>query len=130
MNKKIPPELCPCGSQQKYTACCQHAHLGKPAQTAEALMRSRYSAFVLCLEDYLLASWHHSTRPTKDSLRLDSNANWLGLKILSTTEGQTGDKVGTVEFIARYKINGKATRIKENSEFVFENDQWYYTKAL
>ena len=90
-------------------------------------MRSRYSAFVLGLQDYLLASWHSSTRPTKENLRLDHNAKWLGLKIIETTGGQIGDTVGTVKFVARYKVNGKATRIEENSEFVFEDGRWYYT---
>lgn len=109
-----------------YTNCCQTAHEGIPAKTAEALMRSRYSAFVLGLSDYLLSSWHSSTRPSKETLRLDETAHWLGLKVVSSNQGGVGDKTGTVEFIARYKTNGKATRIKENSEFVFEEGQWFY----
>ena len=127
MNIKKSIDLCPCGSQQKYAICCQPAHQGIPAKTAEALMRSRYSAFVLGLQDYLLASWHSSTRPLKEDLHLNKKAKWLGLKIIETTKGQEGDVIGTVKFIARYKINGKATRIEENSEFVFENGRWYYT---
>lgn len=129
MNKKDLPKLCPCGSEKNYTVCCQLAHLGTPAKTAEALMRSRYTAFALNLKDYLLSSWHSSTRPDENSLRMDESANWLGLKVLSTDQGQEGSPVGTVEFIARYKINGKATRIKEVSEFIFESDEWFYVSA-
>jgi len=129
MKQNILPDLCPCGSKKSYTRCCQIAHNGTPAKTAEALMRSRYSAFVLGLRDYLLLSWHSSTRPRKDDLRMDDNTNWLGLKVLSTAQGQVGDSTGTVEFVARYKNNGKATRIEEVSEFVFENGQWFYVKG-
>lgn len=129
MSNNKTPSICPCGSGQDYINCCQTAHQNNAAKTAEALMRSRYSAFVLGLSDYLLSSWHHSTRPTKAALRLDKNAQWLGLKVKSTQQGQIGDKTGTVEFVARYKLNGKATRIAELSEFVFENGQWFYLAA-
>ena len=121
MSKKKISTVCPCGSGQFYANCCQAAHQGTHAKTAEALMRSRYSAFVFGLSDYLLSSWHNSTRPTKEALRMDASTQWLGLKVVSTHRGKIGDKTGTVEFVARYKINGKATRIEEVSEFVFEN---------
>ena len=129
MNKKDLPKLCPCGTGKSYADCCQIIHQGTAAKTAEALMRSRYTAFVLSLKDYLVSSWHPSTCPSYDDLRMDERANWLGLKIISTHKGMEGDKTGIVEFVARYKINGKATRIKEASEFIFQNGHWLYVKA-
>ena len=129
MSKKKISTVCPCGSGRLYAECCQVAHEGIPVKTAEALMRSRYSAFVFGLSDYLLSSWHSSTRPTKETLRIDENTHWLGLKVLSTHQGKVGDDVGTVEFVARYKVNGKATRIEELSEFIFEDGQWFYVAA-
>lgn len=87
-------------------------------------MRSRYSAFVLNLPDYLLNSWHASTRP--EALELDEPVKWLGLQILGGTAGMVTDEAGTVEFVARYKIGGKAFRLQENSRFLKEEGVWYY----
>lgn len=124
-------DTCYCGSAMPYAHCCEPFHKGlthrsELPKTAEQLMRSRYAAFVLGLEEYLLASWHPSTRP--ESLKLDQQqgVKWLGLKIKQTEAGGTNDSQGRVEFVARYKINGKATRLHENSRFIKENDQWFY----
>ena len=87
-------------------------------------MRSRYCAYVMLQTDYLLTSWHASTRPA--TLELDEKAKWLGLKIIATEAGQASDDKGTVEFIARFKIKGKAHRLHEKSVFQRENDRWYY----
>jgi len=77
MKNKPPP--CPCGGEN-YDTCCGRYHHGTPAPDAASLMRSRYSAFVLKLEDYLLATWHPDTRPA--SLDLDTdNTKWLGLEV-------------------------------------------------
>ncbi|MCU1437526.1 MAG: motif domain protein, partial [Naasia sp.] len=65
---------CPCGSGQPYAECCEPLHLGAAAATAEALMRSRYSAFALGLPDYVRSTWHPSTRP--GSLDLDDDSTW------------------------------------------------------
>lgn len=92
-------------------------------------MRSRYSAYVLEDEDYLLASWHASTRPVQLGLQQEPMAKWLGLKVLATGLGGTGDSKGTVEFIARYKVGGKAHRLHEVSRFVREGDQWFYVNG-
>lgn len=81
-------------------------------------MRSRYSAFCLHNQSYLLNTWHPSTRPK--SLDFETQQQWLGLKIVSTLEGKQGDCEGQVEFIARYKLNGKAYRVHEDSRFVCE----------
>ncbi len=87
-------------------------------------MRSRYTAFVMGNADYLLATWHPGKRPK--SLELDDNQRWLGLRIKRTEQGQAGDDVGIVEFVARYKIAGKGHRLHEISRFSRVNGQWFY----
>ena len=115
---------CSCGSQNLYTECCQPYHAGKKAPTPEALMRSRFTAFVLKLEDYLLASWHISTRPAV--LNLDDASDWISLNILSSgEEGATG----YVHFKAIYRLNSGWGYLQEISEFLQENKQWYYLKG-
>jgi SEC-C motif-containing protein len=98
-------------------------HEGQTAATAEALMRSRYSAYVLGLEDYLLATWHPSTRPR--TLGLAGQARtWLGLSV--TQHRPDGDRA-TVEFVARSRIGGgSAQRLHELSRFVREDGRWFY----
>jgi len=124
MPSQIP---CPCGGGN-YQQCCQPIHNGDSAPTAEALMRSRYSAFTLGLDDYIKKSWHQSTCPDNTNFTDDSH-QWLGLTIINTVKGQQGDHEGQVHFIARYKINGKAHRIDENSKFIYEQGHWYYLQA-
>lgn len=86
-------------------------------------MRSRYSAFALCNEPYLLATWHSGTRPA--SVPFDRNQKWLGLKIVDTRI--TGVDSAEVEFIARYRVGGgSAARHHERSRFVREGDRWFY----
>lgn len=113
---------CPCGAKD-YATCCAPYHQGAAAPDAQALMRSRYSAYVLKLEDYLLATWHASTRPEKLELLAD-NSKWLGLEI-KRHEVQSPEQA-TVEFVARYKIAGRAYRLHELSRFVREDGRWYY----
>jgi len=115
--------LCPCSSQESYANCCEPLHKGKAAPTAEALMRSRYSAYVLGLSDYLQTSWHSSKRPSR--VRLFDH-KWTRLKIIYTEAGQSNDDKGIVEFIAKYKQNGKAFSLHERSRFVKENGHWFY----
>lgn len=116
---------CPCGNPAGYAQCCGPLHEGVAAGTAAQLMRSRYSAYVLMREDYLLASWHAETRPA--SLRLAAQTpvpTWLGLEIRQ--ERESGDQA-TVEFIARYRLGGgRAQRQHEVSRFVREQGRWYY----
>lgn len=87
-------------------------------------MRSRYSAFVECDERYLLASWHHDTRPSR--VRFDSTQHWLGLSIKATQAGREADFTGTVEFVARYKVAGKGHRLREKSRFEKIDGRWLY----
>ena len=117
---------CPCGSTVRYEDCCGRYHAGPlhlQAPTAEALMRSRYSAFVLDLTDYLLASWHASTRPA-DLEPPEPGLKWLGLDVKRTAMLDAAH--GTVEFIARSKLGGRAHRLHEVSRFVRENGEWFY----
>jgi SEC-C motif-containing protein len=87
-------------------------------------MRSRYSAFVLGLRDYLLATWHSSTRPAELELATEPPTRWLGLEVKRTAD--TGVDTATVEFVARSKIGGRAHRLHETSRFVREDGRWYY----
>lgn len=114
---------CPCDPARPYAACCGPLHAGAPAADAQALMRSRYSAYVLGLSDYVLASWHPSTRPTE--LALDPAATrWLGLEV--KRHRPDGDRA-TVEFVARYRVGGgSAVRLHEVSRFLREDGRWYY----
>ncbi|MDC7701449.1 YchJ family protein [Vogesella indigofera] len=116
--------VCPCGSGQLYASCCGRYHRGQPVPSAEALMRSRYSAFVLGDEGYLRQSWAAENLP--DEPLLDAAVKWLGLSILSTEAGGEQDQTGVVTFIARYKINGRAGRMQESSRFVREQGLWRY----
>lgn len=86
-------------------------------------MRSRYSAFVLQNERYLLATWHPSTRPSSLNLKEEAPDQWLGLNVKNAS--QNGDQ-GTVSFVARWKNGGKASRLSETSRFVREDGRWYY----
>ncbi len=120
-------QLCPCGLGQDYAACCG-LYIGRAAAapTAEALMRSRYSAYVRSDAKYLLRTWHVSTRPQNLELGAERAVKWLGLEILMTEAGGGGDAQGAVEFVARYKVNGKSCRLHERSRFIKEDGQWFY----
>jgi SEC-C motif-containing protein len=86
-------------------------------------MRSRYSAYVLALEPYLLSTWHASTRPALLDLAADQDIRWLGLQV---RRYETENDSALVEFVARYKIAGRAHRIHETSRFRLEDGRWYY----
>ena len=125
MNKKTSNSLCPCGSNKKYSDCCaRYVDNSEPAPTAEALMRSRYTAYMQLDEDYLLATWHPSTRPAALGLAEEAPTKWLGLEV-KRHEQQDADHA-TVEFVARYKVNGRAHRLHEVSRFVCEEGRWFY----
>ncbi|MFE7133451.1 YchJ family protein [Streptomyces sp. NPDC057638] len=116
---------CPCGLPAAYGACCGRFHTG-PAQapTAELLMRSRYSAFVVADPAYLLRTWHSATRP--GNLELDPAMRWSGLEIGETTDGSAFHTEGTVTFRARYRHHGQRGELHEHSRFVRENGAWVY----
>jgi SEC-C motif-containing protein len=112
---------CPCGNGAGYEHCCRPLHLGRPAASPEALMRSRYSAFCLSLVDYLLASWHPATRP--GVLDLAGSPRWSGLAVLASAE--RGDS-GQVHFRAVYPAAPGWGYLEEQAEFVREAGRWYY----
>ena len=124
-----PLNRCPCGIDAPYADCCgRYLDAGQLPATAEALMRSRYVAYVQRRSDYLLQTWHPSTRPGGLDFSTESG-QWLGLKVLRVEKGRQADEQGTVEFIARYKIGGKAQRLHEVSRFIREGDEWVYLDA-
>ena len=87
-------------------------------------MRSRYTAYTLGREDYLLATWHPSTRPASLGLAQELPAKWLGLEV-KRHEAQDNERA-IVEFVARYKVQGRAHRLHETSHFVREHGRWFY----
>lgn len=124
-----PAGGCPCGSGLPYADCCGPLHRGESdAPTAEALMRSRFSAFAVDDTDYLLRSWHSSTRPAR--LRLDPGQRWTRLEIVGTDRGGLLDSAGTVQFRAHYRDGGRPGTLAEHSRFVREAGRWVYLDAL
>ena len=122
--KPAAPTPCPCNPDAEYAQCCgRYLEGGAAAPTAHALMRSRYSAFVLEKADYLLATWHSPTRPPE--LTFDPPPpRWLGLEI--RTDQATGPDSAIVEFVARFRVGGRAQRLHECSRFVREDGHWFY----
>lgn len=129
MSRSVKTPPCPCGSGGTYARCCGPLHDGATAPSAEALMRSRYSAYVLGLETYLLATWHASSRPQTLG-RLD-DVQWLGLSVLA--HRQTDSEHAEVHFSARFRARGegggRAQRLEEHSRFVREQGRWLYLDA-
>lgn len=114
---------CPCGRPATFEACCgRFLGTGVPVPDAEALMRSRYTAFVRGDTAHLLATWHASTRPA--SLELDGGVKWLGLDVKQHTplDGAHAE----VEFVARSRVQGRGQRLHERSRFVREDGHWLY----
>ena len=116
---------CPCGNPLRLADCCGRwlagpAHLQAP--DAVALMRSRYSAFVLARADYLLATWHASTRPAQ--IDFEPGLRWLGLQVRQ--HRPVDAKHAIVEFVARSKRAGRAQRLHEISRFVSDGGRWFY----
>ena len=116
---------CPCGSGKPLAGCCgQHLDWQAPAPDAEALMRSRYTAYVLGSETYLLNTWHSTTRPATLNLDEGPRPRWIGLTVKRHAIIDADHAV--VEFIARYKVNGRAFKLHETSRFVREGGRWFY----
>ena len=113
---------CPCGSGPSLAQCCGRYHGGEFAPDAVSLMRSRYSAFVLGDEAYLLSTWHPSTRPQR--VEFETGLKWLGLQVRRSSVPESGHAV--VEFVARYRIGGRGHRLHEVSRFRCEQGAWFY----
>lgn len=128
MSPSTPTDPCPCGRAAGYAQCCGQYHAGAAAPDAETLMRARYSAYVRRNVDYLLASWHPSTRPAELALDEGGRTTWLGLNVQRAIA--TGADTAEVVFLARYRIGGgSAVRMTEHSRFVREDGHWYYLDA-
>ena len=135
MSKSKTPVGCPCGGPS-FEACCGPFIEGKALpETAEQLMRSRYSAYTLRNEPYLLSTWHESTRPTEPIINQDEKLQWLGLEVKSAlrlrqrkAEAQPNEDF--VEFVARLRVNGRGQRLHELSRFLREPGEgglrWFY----
>jgi len=126
--------LCYCNSKKSYNECCELIISGKQdAETAEQLMRSRYSAYVVANVNYLMDSHHPNTRPVKERkniIKWTKSIIWVSLEIISKQKGQQIDTEGNVEFKALYIENGKLEYIHEDSYFVKENNKWYYKSGI
>lgn len=128
MKKNNKSSLCPCGKGLPLDACCMPFIRGDMVPSGpELLMRSRYSAYVLGDQEYLLSTWHPSTRP--GSLELDPSIKWVRLQVFEERIGKAAAGA-VVHFLARYKINGRAVRLEEKSRFVFEASKWWYVEAV
>ena len=116
---------CPCGLPEAYGACCGRFHSGAAqAPTAERLMRSRYAAFVVRDEAYLLRTWAPRTRPAE--VDFDPGTRWTGLEIRETTDGTAFHQQGTVTFQAAYTHDGRAGALHERSRFERHEGAWVY----
>ena len=132
MSKPAPTATpCPCGQTGAakkplaYADCCGcfiEAFDTTPAPDAQSLMRSRYSAFALERADYLRATWDATTR--LPDFTIQPGANWLGLEERATRS--TGADSAEVEFVARYRMDGRAVRVHERSRFVRSGGRWFY----
>jgi len=124
-------EQCPCGSGSAYADCCRPLIKGeRPAESAEALMRSRYAAYVKVETDYILETTHPKHREGYDAAgtrEWAESAQWEGLEIVSLKGGTAADTTGEVEFIARYQEKGEPKQHHELALFKKEKAGWFFT---
>ena len=127
-------EGCPCGSGKGFDLCCEPYLAGKALpETAEALMRSRYSAYVRQLIPYLKETLWQKYQPSFDAqgtARWAAESHWTGLSVLATDKGGPADRDGTVLFEAKYLSAGKLHVHRELSRFRKKSGRWYYVEAV
>ncbi|MEV4457775.1 YchJ family metal-binding protein [Microbispora sp. NPDC049633] len=121
-------EPCPCGLRAAYGECCGRFHEGRAVPTAEALMRSRFCAFAVEDEVYLLRTWHPATRPAR--VEFERDMRWTGLEIEAVTGGSPIHTEGTVTFRAHYVYRGRPGEMRERSRFVRHEGAWVYLDAV
>jgi len=123
-------EICPCGSDLEYASCCEPLIKGeKTADTAEALIRSRYSAYVKKETNYIFETTHPDQRQDDSRKTIESwakNTQWHKLEVIECSEGGTQDSEGTVEFIADYTEKGKKRQHHELALFKKHEGKWYF----
>jgi len=121
---------CPCGSKKSYASCCEPLIKGaRKAETAEELLRSRYTAHVKAEVDYIVNTVHPSKRKGLNKAEIREwaeNTRWKGLQIMSTDGGGAGDNEGKIEFTAHFTDNGENKEHHELSHFKKKNDEWYF----
>jgi SEC-C motif domain protein len=125
---------CPCGSTKTYSDCCEPVIKGtQPAETAEQLMRARYSAYTKAEMDFVFNSTDPANREGYDhdgTRAWAENSEWLGLEIIGTVKGGADDSNGEVEFIARFKENGTLREHHENALFTRKEGVWYFSDGV
>ncbi|MGA5465138.1 YchJ family protein [Mycobacterium sp. NPDC050041] len=120
-----PTDACPCGSGEPYGGCCGPLHRGeRSAETAEHLMRSRFSAYAIGDLDYVWRTWHPRTRPS--ALTPDTALEWTALEIVDVVAGGAEDDHGEVEFRAHYLQNRRSGTLHERSRFAVRARRWLY----
>ena len=126
---------CPCGGPAFDTCCGRFLSGAQVPRTAEELMRSRYTAYVQKNEPYLQATWHPSTRPAEPVTEQNDKLQWLGLEVKSALRLRQRKAVAApgedfVEFVARYRLDGRGHRLHEISRFQREEEdgvaRWFY----
>ena len=126
-------EPCPCGSGQEYAACCEPLIVGgQPAQTAEALLRSRYTAYVKKIVDYIVDTTHPEQQEPDSRKTVEKwsrNTEWHNLEIVSCDAGGSEDEEGEVEFKADYTEKGKGRKHHELAKFKKKDGRWYFFDA-
>lgn len=115
--------VCPCSSVQ-YRGCCGRFHQGEAATTPEQLLRSRYSAYVYELRDYLHLTWHPKTRP--EEIQFDPSTTWLGLNIGEQTTLEGPREQATIAFTAEYLDARGRWELAETSTFERRGGRWFY----
>ncbi|MET0190671.1 MAG: YchJ family metal-binding protein [Pseudonocardia sediminis] len=126
----MPPRPCPCGLPEPFEACCGR-YLGPDGAappTAEALMRSRFTAFARGDVEHLLRTWHPDTRPRR--LEPDPARRWVRLEILDRSGGTMFEREGVVEFRAHHRDGSGSGSQQERSRFVREKGRWLYLDGV
>ncbi|WP_168703236.1 YchJ family protein [Gordonia paraffinivorans] len=124
-----PDARCPCLSGFPFGECCGPVLDGtRPAPTAEALMRSRFTAFVVGDREHVLRSWHPRTRPT--DLSLDEKMRWYRLDVESTRGGSPFDTDGEVTFTVYYRVDSDKGTLHERSRFTRYRGEWVYVDGV
>ena len=123
--------LCPCGSGNPYADCCEQIiNDNRPAQSAEQLMRARYSAYVFARMDFIFETTHPDHRQGYDHAGTKTwaeSSEWQGLEIIGTHRGGVDDSIGEVEFIARFIENGTNREHHDAGQFKRKDGRWYFT---
>jgi SEC-C motif-containing protein len=123
-------ETCLCGSELSYAACCGGYHSGESAPpTAEALMRSRFTAYARRNVEYLMASWDPAKRPAVIDFSKET-ALWQKLLIVNIKKGNQQDSKGIVEFKAFYSQDGCDYYLHEISRFIKAGQGWLYLDGI